>query len=308
MQIGNEQAMDQDYVDRFTTLGAAIWSKDPSITLVVSQNLSADPNDWTIGPNGETSDLLKLASQIVKFGADHHGAIWWDCHYHGYGITKFRSNKTRIGAMTALRESVAVMFPEYDRFKLAPLEENGPGFDMKRAVVHAANVNAFMRMGDVAAVGVANTFQASEQDLIWSQGRTHFDAEKTWFQPPYYVDQMIHRNWGPRIVKVECESEENALNVVARIDTDGRTLIVQVVNLAAIPVAAKVSISNFVPDGPTAQIIQLIGDPDGTNSADAPTRIAPKKSDWEHQISSGNATLEFAPYSFTLIRIAGRQT
>lgn len=302
LQIGNEEKLDDHYVERFITLGRAIWEKDAGITLVVSQNLSSNAADWVIGPDGEVGDLLRRAVKIVKFGADNGGKIWWDCHYRGVSLYEPDNPNGRIACMRNLRRSIAKLVPGYDGFKLAPLEENGTDHNMQRALVHARNLNAFMRMGDLPAVAVANTFQADGQDLVWTQGRTFFNASKVWFQPPYYVDQMIYRNWAANLVDVSFASPRNALDATARISDDGKTLIVQIVNIEPDAVKTKISIAGFAPVKPTTRIIQIRGDLEDENTAAEPARIIPVERNWKHNIADGTTTFTFAPYSFTILR------
>ena len=305
IQIGNEEKLEDHYVERFVTLGKAIWEKDAGITLVVSQNLSPRASDWAIGPNGEVGDLLRRAVKIVKFGADNGGTIWWDCHYRGVSLYEPDNPNGRIACMKNLRRSIVKLVPGYDGFKLAPLEENGTDHNMQRALVHARNLNAFMRMGDLPAVAVANTFQADGQDLAWTQGRTFFNASKVWFQPPYYVDRMIYRNWAANLVDVSFASPRNALDATARISDDGTLLIVQVVNIEPDAVKTKISVTGFVPVKPAARIIQIRGGLEDENTAAEPERIAPVERDWKHNITDGTTTFTFAPYSFTILRFDG---
>ena len=305
LQIGNEEKLDDHYVERFIALGGAIWEKDAGITLVVSQNLSTRASDWAIGPDGEVGDLLRRAARIVKFGADNGGKIWWDCHYRGISLYEPDNPNGRIACMRNLRRSIAKLVPGYDEFKLAPLEENGTDHNMQRALVHARNINAFMRMGDLPAVAVANTFQADGQDLVWTQGRTFFNASKVWFQPPYYVDRMIYRNWTTNLVDVSFASPRNALDATARISDDGTTLIVQVVNIEPDAVKTKISIAGFATVKPVARVIQIQGDLEDENTAAEPGRIAPVERDWKHNIAGGTTAFTFAPYSFTILRFDG---
>lgn len=151
IQIGNEQKLNEHYVERFINLGKAIWSVDPEITLLVSNNLKQNASMYSIGTDGELSDQLQLAARIVEFGKEEGGTIWWDCHYHGYKLYDADNPEGRIAQMRNLRESISKLVPEYDGFKLAPLEENGATHDMLRALSHARNLNTFCRMGDIQA-------------------------------------------------------------------------------------------------------------------------------------------------------------
>ena len=306
VQIGNEERLDEHYVERFITLGRAIWSKDPTITLVVSQNLSNRAEDWAIGPGRRISEQLKLAAKIVQFGADCGGKIWWDCHYLGKTLREPDNPNGRIACMRNLRASIAKLVPGYAGFRLAPLEENGTSCDMMRALVHARNLNEFIRMGELPAVAVANTFQADGQSLVWNQGRTFFNSSKVWFQPPYYVDRMIYHNWADKLVATDFTSPGDALDAVARISDDGRTLVLQVVNIEPAPVESRISIAGFNLSKSAARVIQLRGELGDVNTAEEPTRVAPIETVWKNGAGNGEATFTFPPYSFTIIRLEAK--
>ena len=306
-QIGNEEKLDDHYVERFITIGKAIWAKDPSIALVVSQNLSQRASDWVIGANGEVGDQLNRALKIVRFGEENGGKIWWDCHFRARQLRDPDNPNNRMACMRNLRESVKKLIPNYEDFKLAPLEENGTDHNMQRALIHARNLNALMRMGDLPAAAVANTFQADGQHITWNQGRTFFNASKVWFQPPYYVDQMIYHNWAVKLVTTDFASPKAALDAVARISEDGKTLVLQVANIEPNPVKTKISINSFEPRNRQANVIQISGELLGDNTADNPRHIAPTESDWKHNLSGRSAQFTFPPQSFTIIRLEGEQ-
>lgn len=308
IQIGNEQALDDEYVERFITLGAAVWSKNPGLVLVVSQNLSKNAADWKIGADGAVSPQLKLAAKIVGFGAEQGGAIWWDCHYRGDNPRECDGPNARIACMLNLRDSMARLFPDYDGFKLSPLEENGALRNQQRALGHARNLHTFMRVDDLPAVAVANTLQADGQHLVWNQGRTTFNASRVWFQPPYYVDQIVHRNWATKVVATEYASPRAALDAVARLSDDGKTLYLQVVNLDSEAMEAAIAIDGFAPAGPTARVVELSGELNDENTVDEPTRVAPREREWAHGVADGEATFTFAPRSFTLISFQRRRS
>lgn len=300
IQISNEERLNDHYVDRFIALGKAIWSVDPGITLLVSNNLRGGASKYIIGPDGEVSNQLQLAARIVEFGKDEGNTIWWDCHYHGHRLYDADNPEGRIAAMRNFRESMSKLVPDYDAFKLAPLEENGATCDMLRALAHARNFNTFCRMGDLPAVGVANTFQADYPVIHWDQGRTHFNASQVWFQPPYYVDKMIYNTWTPKMVETDFSSPGNAIDAIARISEDGNTLVLQVVNSEPASVQTSLTIAGFE-TAKLAQVIELQAALEARNTDQNQTQVIPEQREWQYGLQKGADTYTFPPYSFTII-------
>lgn len=301
IQIGNEERLNAHYCERFEILGKAIWSKDPKMVVAVSHNLSRAPDEYRIGPGGERGELLENALRICRFAQDSGGAIWWDSHYTGRDLREMDNPNNRLQSMRALRESVTEALPGFD-LDFSPLEENGDRHDMFRALAHARNIQELSRMGEwIVAAGVANTFQAYRQDRVWPQGRTFFTASKVWHQPPYYVDQMIHRNPGSLLVE-SLASGPKSLDVLARKSEDGQALMLQVVNIEASPVNAELLLGGFQPASATATVSVLQAPLDGVNTEDAPEAVAPVTTRWQHNMRNGRARRVFPPFSFTLIR------
>jgi alpha-L-arabinofuranosidase len=198
---------------------------------------------------------------------------------------------------------MAELVPDYD-LPIAPLEENGARYDMHRALAHAHNYNTVARMGDYfPAIAVANTFQAYKQNLIWPQGRTFFTASQVWFQPPYYVDRMISRNWAANIVETEFAAPQGALDAVAKITDDGKMLVLQVVNVEPEAVETKITIEGFSPSSSPAVVVEIRGDLDGENTPEEPEKIAPTQRKWRHALEDGETTYTFPPHSFTILRL-----
>jgi alpha-L-arabinofuranosidase len=246
---------------------------------------------------------LKLALRPVEFAHSRGGKMWWDCHYRADELRTAASPLGRIAAMRNLKESISKLVPDYD-FQIAALEENGESHNVLRALAHACNHNTFTRLGPwLPAVAVANTLQAYAQEIVWSQGKTFFTASKVWFQPPYYVDQMLSQNWASNVVQADCFSPQNALDVVAKTTADGKVLVLQVVNLEPAAVAATIALGGFRPRRPQAAVTQLAGDLTAENTPEEPTKIAPVRTQWEHGGNRRAMRYTFPPYSFTILRL-----
>jgi alpha-L-arabinofuranosidase len=243
-----------------------------------------------------------LAVRLVRFARDRGGKVWWDCHYKGDGLRDADLPDGRIAAMRNLKASIACLVPDHD-FRIAPLEENGAAHDMGRAISHAHNFNTLARMGSyLPAVAVANTLQASGQELVWSQGRTFFTASKVWFQPPWYVDQMISGSPAPNVVAADVAGPRDALDALARMTEDRKALVLQVVNVEPAAVEAAIVLDGFRPARPAAAVAEIGGDLQLENTLEAPARVVPARREWEHKAEGGAMTYTFPPYSFTILR------
>ncbi len=297
LEIGNEERLDENYCRRFETLASAIWAKDPKMILLVAHNL-AGAAPYIPGPNGETSEYLKLALRLVRFAKERNGVIWWDNHYRAMPNEFAKGIPDRVAAMKALHDAVARFVPGYD-LPVAPLEENGDAHDMQRALTHARNQNAFARMGDfLPVIAIANALQAYGQDLIWSQGRIHFTASQVFFQPPFYVDRMVTRAWAPQVVACDVEGGLNALDVTARLTDDGNGLYLYAVNDGPAPVTADIAIAGFRPRG-TTKVTELAAAPGAVNSPARPREAAPRESTWTH---GGKLEYRFPAHSYTIVQ------
>ena len=295
LEIGNEERLDENYCRRFETLAAAIWAKDPGMILLVAHNL-AGAAPYTPGPNGETSEWLKLALRLVRFAKERKGVIWWDNHYRAMPGEYEQGIPDRVAAMQALHAATGV--------PVAPLEENGQAHDMQRALTHARNQNAFARMGDfLPVIAIANALQAYGQDLVWPQGRIHFTASQVFYQPPFYVDQMVTRAWAPQVVACAVDNGGNALDVTARLTENGKGLYLYAVNDGPAPLTADVAIAGFRPRG-AAKVSELAASPGAVNSPAKPADVAPRHSVWTH---GGKLQYRFPPYSFTVLQFEGEQ-
>ena len=80
-------------------------------------------------------------------------------------------------------------------------------------------MNAAHRYGDVIrAVGTPNVsqpwgvYQTDWKAVLWTQGNIYYTQDKVWFQPAYYVDQMIARHWAPDVVSCSTDAEVRSMS------------------------------------------------------------------------------------------------
>lgn len=147
---------------------------------------------------------------------------------------------------------------------------------------------------------MANAFQADYPVLHWDQGRVHFNSSQVWFQPPYCVDQMMYTTWTPKLVETDCSSPGNAIDAIARISEDGKTLVLQVVNSEPAPVQTSLTMAGFE-TVKLAQVIELQAALEAKNIAQNQTQVIPEQDKWQHGLQKGADRYTFPPYSFTII-------
>ena len=148
----------------------------------------------------------------------------------------------------------------------------------------------------------ANCLQPDGQnDNGWNQGLLFLNPSRVWLQPPGYVTRMISRNYQPLLVRSDVESPGGRLAVTATRSGSGKTLVLEVVNWGERPLGTAIRLEGFTPSQPTAALEELSGPLDAVNTAAAPRRIVPQRSEWRH--GRGAGVRSFAPYSFTVVRL-----
>jgi alpha-L-arabinofuranosidase len=304
IQFGNEERVDEDYALRFKAAAREVWRMDRNITMVVADWMYrarlTDPNDI------KRSRARNLSSHvdILKFAKEQGGKIWWDVHVTEASPREADTEQSGVLGIRDLKKWLSEMVPDYD-LKIAALEENAGNHDMARALGHAHMKNTLERMGDyVPAVCAPNTVQPFGQynEKGWDQAQIFFTPSKVWFQPAYYVDQMITRNWVPNVLGTTVESPKEALDVTAKKSDDSRILTVQVVNVENFDVSALIALNGFKPLNEVARVEELKGKLSAENTLEEPLNLVPFSRFWKHELSSAAVSYTFPANSFTVIR------
>ena len=301
LELGNEEAVNETYWKKFKPLMEAIWAKDPAITPVVGdfaygQHI-ADPYHFGGAPR-----ITSLAAhkQILDFAAEQHKPVWFDVHINNDNP---RDPERQIDVIGELAGWLTKISPGA-HFKICVFEENANNHAMRRALGHARAINGLERLGDIVPiVCCANCLQCDGQnDNGWDQGLLFLNPHKVWPQPPYFVTQMISKNYLPKCVRADVTGAEG-LDVTARISDDGRVLTLQVMNPGPRETAAQIQLDGFTPPSPSAHVAQLSGELNAVNTAQNPTNIAPVERKWPAKFENRTATYTFPPQSFTLLRV-----
>ena len=300
LELGNEEAVNEAYWLRFKALAEAIWAKDQEVILVVGDfaydKAIKDPYNFSGAPR---INSLAAHQKILDFAREHGREVWFDVHIG----TEQPPAPNRLPGVRSFVEQLGKLSPGA-KYKVAVFEFNAGNHALKRALANALAINQLERTGDRIAIAcAANCLQPYRQnDNGWNQGLLFLSPSQVWAQPPYYVTQMISRNYLPLCVKAEVQSPGDALDVTACKSDDGKTLTVQVVNAGTETVAAHIALEGFAPRKPTAHAAVLTGDWDGVNTPDHPDHIKPSESEWRCDREAGPTTFAFPSHSFTVLR------
>ncbi len=300
LELGNEQAVNEDYWRRFKPLAEAVWAKDPDMTIVVGDLYYNE----TIKDPYNFSGALYIKSlathrKILELAKRHNREVWFDVH-----IDTDRPQSGRgLPGVSSFIEALGKICPGA-KYKVVIFEFNAGHHDMGRALGNARAINELERIGDRIPIACsANCLQPYRQnDNGWDQGLLFLTPSQVWGQPPYYVTRMVSNHYLPKCVRTEVRSPANALDVTAKTDGKGKVLQLQVVNLEKQPLTADIVLDGFVPTKPTAKRIELQGRLDEVNTPEQPERIVPKTLDWPHGIERGKTSCTFPAYSFTVLR------
>ncbi len=291
LELGNEEAVNEDYWRRFQPLAEAIWAKDPNIILVVGDfaydKAITDPYNFSGAPNIRT---LAVHKKILDLAQARCREVWFDVHIG----TEQPPAPNGVPGVRSFIEQLGRLSPGA-RYKVVVFEFNAGNHALKRALANACAINQLERLGDRLAVACsANCLQPYKQnDNDWNQGLLFLSPSQVWPQPPYYVTQMVSRNYLPLCVRTEARSPGNILDVTAARSEDGKMLTLQVVNISKMPLPTRIALEGFVPRHATAHATVLAGDWDAINTPDQPDRIKPTGSDWPHGYRDGARQIYF---------------
>ncbi len=299
LQIGNEEKVDENYWQKFKPIAEAIWAKDPGIILVVGDFAYGKPIEDPFNIRGAASGITSLAAQqkILQLAKQHNREVWFDVHIGTEGPRpSFGATMSYIDALDRLADGA--------RHSVVIFEFNAGNHSLRRALANAAAINVIERDGRLPIASSANCLQPDGQnDNDWNQGLLFLNPSQVWLQPPGYVTRMVSRNYQPILVKSEVQSPENSLDVTAKRSEDGRTLVLQVVNVSTQAVTASLNVTGFKLRKSTARVEVLAGPLDARNTANDPGRIKSNPSNWTHGFEHGAATLSFPGNSFTVLRL-----
>jgi Alpha-L-arabinofuranosidase C-terminal domain/Domain of Unknown Function (DUF1080) len=299
IELGNEERVDEMYWQKFKPMAEAIWAKDPAIILIVGDfayhRVITDPFNFTGADSGITT--LATHRQILQLTKQHDREVWFDVHVGTDGPRPDSSLQAMLSYIDAM-DKIA----EGAKHKVLVFELNANNHSQRRALANALAINAIERDGRLPITCSANCLQPDGQnDNGWNQGLLFLNASQVWLQPPGYVTQMISQNYQPLVVKTE--SPDRDIDVSATKSEDGKTLVLQVVNVGGKAATLPLKVSGFVPTKSVAQVLTLEGSLDARSTASSPEAIKPATVEWHHDLEDGKTTVTFPAHSFTVIRL-----
>jgi hypothetical protein len=293
--------VDDAYYAKFEPAAKAIWAKDPNVIIVVGdfqyERTITDP----MRVEGAASRITSLAAhkKILDLAKRNGREVWFDVHMWTEGpaaSSSAKAFKSYVDAIDKLADGAA--------HRVVVFEFNLNNHDQRRALANAAAIGEIMRDGRVPVALSANGLQPDGQnDNGWDQGLLFLNPSKVWSQPPGYVMRMVSRAYQPIVVESAVEGGNGNLSVTATRGEDGKAVVLRVVNLSANAAVARVQVPGFAPAKGGAAVEELAGALGERNTADRPTRIVPRRSEWKHGMVEGAATYTFPGHSFTVIRL-----
>ncbi len=300
LELGNEERVDEQYAARFEALARAIWAKDKDVILVVGDFAYNHPIKNPMTVTGAASRVANLSghAKILELARKHNREVWFDVHLDTNGPGPSPSLKALPTYIDALAKLAAGA-----KHKVVVFEYNSGNHAVRRALGNALATNWIERDGRLPIVTSANCLQPDKQnDNGWDQGLLFLNPAQVWLQPPGYVTQMLSRCYQPVVVKCEVTDPKARLDATAKRSEDGKTLVLQVVNVGDQEMATTLQIAGFPAGNAVAQVTELSGLLDAVNAADKPNAIVPRKREWKPEIKEGKASYTFPPHSFTIIR------
>ena len=303
VELGNEEAVNDDYWRKFRPIAEAMWAKDPGLILVVGDfaygKVIDDPFHFE---GGASTNTLAAHQKILELARAHGREVWFDIHINTdhppepNGLRPERSYIEQLGKIAPAAKYKVVIF-----------EFNSGNHAQKRALSNALAIHEVERVGDLLPIAcAANCLQPDGQnDNGWDQGLLFLNPSRVWLQPPGHLTRMVRRAYQPLLVKCEVTGKGDRLSVNARRSEDGKSLVLQVVNWDATSRPAQLHFEGFTPSEPLATVEELTGPLNAVNTAEEPDRIKPRQSEWRHGMKDGSATYAFPPHSFTVIRFEG---
>lgn len=299
LELGNEEAVDDTYWQKFQALAPIIWHKDPAMRIVVGDfsyaDVITDPFHFTGAP---LITSLAAHQKILALAKAQHAEVDFDVHIW----TEQTSNVLQ--EVKALDSYVHWLkqLGQGATFKVVVFELNANSHGVERALANAYAINQLARRGnDVDVVSSANALQVDGQnDNGWDQGLIFLNQSAVWEQPPYYVEQMNaqdHQPWA--VASTVSGGESYTADATAAVSSDGHQLTVHVVNTLPVPRRYTLDLAGLQRTSDTVAVTTLTGQPNATNTFADPTFVAPTRTVLSTGGLGNSVTVTVAPNSYT---------
>jgi alpha-L-arabinofuranosidase len=301
LELGNEEAVNEEYFVKFRALAEAIWAQDPEIVLVVGDFAYGQViNDPFHFKGGAAANSLAAHQKILRLAAERGREVWFDIHIstdHPPEPRHLAPERSFIAQLEKLAPGA--------RFQVAIFEFNAGNHAQRRALSNACAINEVQRVGGRIPVACsANALQPDGQnDNGWDQGLLFLNPSRVWFQSPGHVTRMVARYDQPWLLACESQSPDDRLDATATRGEAGRPLVLKVVNTGDRPLPTRLVFRGLAPVPRMGVSETLAGPPNAVNTADQPSRLAPVRAVWSPELSDGSTLYTFPAHSFTVLRL-----
>jgi alpha-N-arabinofuranosidase len=294
MGVGNEQWGPQ-YVERYTQFAKVLKQKHPEITLISASGPSPDDERFTF----LWDKLRQLHADII----DEHCYArpeWFFNNTHRYDQYDRTGPKVFMGEYAAQSDHT-----------LSTKNRN----NLECALAEAAYLTGLERNADVVRMASYAPLFANVDAWQWTPDLIWVNNLAVVRTPSYYVQQLFSRNRGDQVLPTKLELPPKAasdttgaapeLFASATRQTDSGEIILKVVNAAATPVEARVSLEGASSVGAQARAIVLEGNStDAVNTFERPDLVVPVESAVENV--SARFQHSFPGNSVTVLRVAAK--
>jgi len=280
MGVGNEQ-WGQQYIDRYTKFAAAIKAKYPDIQLVAAAG--PEPADERF--KFAWSKLRPLNADIID---EHSYALpdWFFSNTHRYDSYDRNGPKVFMGEYAAQSDKV-----------VSTKNRN----NLECALAEAAYLTGLERNADVVRMASYAPLFSNTEAWQWTPDLIWVDSLHVELTPNYYVQQMYSCNRGDEVLPTELsDGPEKQLFATSSHDDQTGEVILKVVNRsdAQAPVEIKLTGGSATEAKATVLTSSNLHD---FNTIGEPAIVQPKES--SVAVSGNDFTQNFAPWSFTVLRI-----
>lgn len=308
IQLGNEEAVDDAYFEKFRALAEVIWDYDPRIRLVVGdftyEHEIKDPFNFTGGGKVKT---LAAHKKLLEFAARRGQELDFDVHLWTRNIrdggwnTKDGTLKAQIAALDSYAAALRAIGPKDSRFKIVVFELNANSHDLNRALANAYAISALQKRAYIDVISSANGLQVDgHNDNGWNQGLIFMNQSNVWAQPPYYVHQMIAASQRISVIRTHVTGAGDQVEATAFRDLGGISL--NIVNASSETATYAINFGRGVANSDVR--IMTLGGVRGTavNTSMNPTNIVPEASGLKLD-EAGRTSYTLPPLSFTTMQI-----
>ena len=300
IELGNEERVDDHYLEKFKAVAGVIWAKDPSIILIVGDftyhQIIIDPFNFSGADSGITT--LAAHQEILQLAKQHNREVWFDVHV-------WTEDPQPEGSLAGMLSYIDALDKIADgaKHKVLVFELNANNHAQRRALANALALNAIERDGRLPITCSANCLQPDGQnDNSWDQGLLFLNPSQVWLQPPGYLTRMYSENYQPVEVRSSVSDSNDHLDVSSQLSRDGKTLVLKVVNPGEKFVPAPIRIYGYSPAHAAAVVEVLAGSPDEVNTATITRQIQPVQNRWQPIYKNDETKYDFQPHSITVLK------